>query len=125
MILPHPNLIKEVPGELLTSLHRSVCKIRSNPWKDPTPQSWYYNLSWSTMFWYHKQILIEMQRRGFSPDRKWFNGEYHGRKNGSRDCDLNEADALKEFDSIYPYNFGDRDLALEYIRSWKKKHRIL
>lgn len=75
----HPKLLQELPGKKLSALNASLCRIRSQPWGKPTSKSWYYNLSWGCLVWYHSQVIGEMQSRGWSVFVRWLEYSYRGR----------------------------------------------
>lgn len=78
MRLWHPNLLQELPKKNLLALHMGICKIRQKSWGKPTPRSWYYNLSWSCLVWYHLAVMREMAARGWKPSPKWLNSRFRG-----------------------------------------------
>lgn len=79
MILWFPNMLPELPGRLLTALHRDICRVRSSEWRSPKgSKSWFYSLPWGALTWYHIVVLREMQRRGWSPSAEWFDPRYRG-----------------------------------------------
>lgn len=80
MRLWQPELLQALPQELLCALHRDICLMRSSAWKAPRHAgSWAYNLPWGCIAWYHSRVMKEMQRRGWTPSRQWFDPCYRGR----------------------------------------------
>lgn len=127
MILFHPELLSEVPNPLLVNLHRQVCKIRTNPWRHPTSKTWFYNMGWTTMVWYHTQVMDEMLTRGFKPAVIWRNVSYHGKRTGTIPTEAVDKIPEDEFNLVYPYNKRDDRFRpdKEYLALWKKKHNLL
>lgn len=74
----HPSLLQELPGSKLGALHMALCKIRQRPWGKPTPRTWYYNLPWEALAWYHSLVVREMQGRFWHPDIRWLDYSYRG-----------------------------------------------
>lgn len=101
----HPSLLQELPGSKLGTLHMSLCRIRQKPWGRPTPRSWYYNLPWDALAWYHSVIIREMQGRQWHVDIRWLDYTYRGksepmqRKPGDTDYESNH---LKELEELSP-----------------------
>ena len=101
----HPSLLQELPGTKLGTLHMSLCRIRQRPWGRPTSRTWYYNLPWDTLAWYHSSVIREMQGRGWRVDIRWLDYTYRGkeeplpRQPGDNDY---ERDHLKELEAIMP-----------------------
>ena len=101
----HPSLLQELPGSKLGTLHMSLCRIRQNPWGRPTARTWYYNLSWDALAWYHSVVIREMQGRGWRVDIRWLDYTYRGkseplpRRSGDTDYESNH---LSELEAISP-----------------------
>lgn len=105
MRLWHPSLLQELPGSKLGVLHMALCKIRQKPWGKPTPRTWYYNLSWDTLVWYHSAVVREMQGRFWHPDIRWLDHSYRGKSEPiylKPDAHDYEANRLSEIEAIMP-----------------------
>lgn len=93
MYLWHPQTIPELPGPLLTALHRDVCRLRSAPWsKVKGKNGWVHMLPWSALVWYHRKVLAEMTRRGWSPSMAWMDEGHRGLSKRVPDMVLSQAD---------------------------------
>ncbi len=106
MRLWHPQLLQNLPGKKLAALHAAICRIRSRPWGKPTAKTWYYNLSWGCLCWYHSLVIREMQSRGWSVFVRWLEYSYRGKgrepstaEYGKESGHLKELEALS-FDSL-------------------------
>lgn len=75
----HHSILQEVPSKKLSALNMTLCKIRSNPWGKPTPRTWYYNLPWEAISWYHSKVLKELQGRGWKINIRWLDYSYRGK----------------------------------------------
>ena len=78
MRLWHPSILQELPSCTLSTLHMSLCRVRQKPWGRPTPRTWYYNLSWECLCWYHSQVIHEMNQRTWHSDQRWLDYSYRG-----------------------------------------------
>lgn len=78
--LPHPALLPYVPGSILRSLHRDVCRLRGSRWGTPNPGAPYVKSgTWLQLISYHAAVLTEMRSRGFRFARLWADPSYRGR----------------------------------------------
>lgn len=97
----HPQLLQELPKKNLLTLHMSLCRIRQKPWGKPTPKTWYYNLSWWCLVWYHSAVIREMAARGWNPSTKWLNAQFRGSLPPA-DVEVDYVtNYLEEFEKIY------------------------
>ena len=97
----HPTLLQQLPNKKLSTLHASLCRVRSRPWGKPTPKTWYYNLSWGCLVWYHSLVIREMQGRGWRVLVKWLDYTYRGRGNEPAPGEyVREGGHLKELEAI-------------------------
>lgn len=81
MYLWHVEKLQELPGPLLTALHRDVCRIRSSRWGRVRGKSgWVFMLTWQSLVWYHRKVLSEMHRRGWNPSQSWNGETFSGRR---------------------------------------------
>lgn len=79
MVIFDTTLLPIVTDKKLIAQHRHLCKIRQNSWKKPTPKSWFYNLGYGDICWYHENILAEMNHRGWKPNPAWYDYCYRGK----------------------------------------------
>lgn len=76
MKLWHVYSLSTLPDKLLAALHRDVCNWRSHPRSVDRKYPW---LMADTIWWYHRQVMAEMERRGWKPEHSWHSGRYRGR----------------------------------------------
>lgn len=95
----HPELLHLISGSSLSALHLNLCRIRQNPWGKPKPSTWYYNLSWGCLTWYHSLVMREMAIRNWNPSVKWLDNSYRG-KLPPADYDGDCSSRLEEFERI-------------------------
>lgn len=112
MRLWHPSVLQELPSCTLSTLHMSLCRVRQKPWGRPTPRTWYYNLSWEGLCWYHSQVIHEMNQRAWHTDQRWLDYSYRGKSEpveGEWDMAANR---LEELDRINPETIPAQRAAL-------------
>lgn len=102
MRLWHPSLLQELLPSTLSTLHMSLCKVRQNPWRKPTARTWYYNLSWEGICWYHAEVIREMNGRSWHVDQRWLNYSYRGKSEPAEGEWDTAANHLEELDRINP-----------------------
>lgn len=123
-MLWHPSLLNEIPGKLLSALHRDVCRLRSSPWKSPKDaKTWFYALPWGALVWYHGRILREMRHRGWKPSPEWFDPLYRGTSMPLA-SDLVEVDlSMKKWNDIFcntcPFS---REQFKTMLGKWESRH---
>lgn len=116
MRLWHPSLLQEIPTKNLSSLHMSLCRVRSNSWGKPTAKAWYYNLSWKCLVWYHSLVIKELQSRGWRVFVRWLDYSYRGKgKEPSPIIYEREFGNQKELEQICPETLKKQQEALKKI----------
>jgi uncharacterized protein (TIGR02328 family) len=79
MRLWHESLLKSLPREQLLGQHRECCALRGNGWgKSHSVVNYVFNYSRERLWFYHIQVMREMQRRGYNPNGCWFDPGYRG-----------------------------------------------
>lgn len=120
----HPDLLPQLPSRLLSALHRDICLLRSSPWRSPkSSATWFYNLPWDVLIWYHTAVLKEMRSRKWEPSSVWYDPLYRGSR--PRAVELAEFDSTrKELENIFvktcPYS---KDMLQASLDKWISKHR--
>lgn len=126
MRLWRPELLPELPGRLLCALHRDMCLLRGRPWGTARGTStWYWNLPWGCIAWYHGQVMREMASRGWRPDPGWHDTLYRGRKRAPARDDLVEIEDMspggwrRMFTGACPETVEGQSAMLE---AWRGSH---
>ncbi|WP_371190495.1 TIGR02328 family protein [Weissella viridescens] len=79
MRLWHEELISKLPRQQLLGQHRECCALRGGGWgKKHRTVDYAFNHSPYKLVQYHEKVMLEMQRRHFKPDIKWFDPLYRG-----------------------------------------------
>lgn len=79
MRLWHEQLISRLPRQQLLGQHREIAALRGNGWgKKHATVNYVFNHSPYKLYQFHLLVMNEMLRRGYKPDRKWFNPLYRG-----------------------------------------------
>jgi uncharacterized protein (TIGR02328 family) len=106
----HPRIFPYIPGPILRSLHRDICRTRGARWGTKCPNAPYTKSgTWLQLVSYHAEILREMRARGYRFQRQWTDPSYRGRKH-DKWPDLQS--------SLLPIPYVDHNEA-HYIRSLK------
>lgn len=80
MRLWHEEMIPYLSRQHLLGQHRECCALRGNGWgrKHSTVQ-YVFNYSPYRLYIYHIRIMMEMNRRGYKPDKLWLDKLYRGK----------------------------------------------
>jgi len=79
MRLWHEDLITLLPRQQLLGQHRECCALRGKGWeKNHATVNYVFNYSPYKLYQYHLLIMKEMLKRGYKPDKKWFDPLYRG-----------------------------------------------
>lgn len=107
MRLWHQALIPHLPRQQLLGQHRECCALRGLGWGKPhATVNYVFEHDQVKLYQYHIKVMMEMNKRGYKTDTKWWRYSYRGQKIPSeyqRESDpwtLEEAILLKE--TIYP-----------------------
>lgn len=78
--IPHPAILPYLPGSLLRSLHRDICRTRGSRWGCKCPASSFIRYHpWTTLLTYHASVLQEFKARGFRFAKGWADPYYRGK----------------------------------------------
>lgn len=107
MRLWHEALIPHLPRQQLLGQHRECCALRGLGWGKPhSTVNYVFSHDRIKLYQYHIKVMMEMHKRGYKADTKWWRYSYRGNRIESeyqRDSDpwlLQEALLMK--DTIYP-----------------------
>jgi uncharacterized protein (TIGR02328 family) len=79
MRLWHYNLLPVLPRNHLIGQHRECCAMRGNGWgRKHATVDYVYKYPPSQLYFYHCKVLFEINRRGWSYDRRWDDQYYRG-----------------------------------------------
>ncbi len=79
MRLWHEQLISKLPRQQLLGQHREIAALRGNGWgKKHATVNYVFNYSPYKLYQFHLLVMHETQRRGYRPNKKWFDPLYRG-----------------------------------------------
>jgi len=79
MRLWHEQLISKLPRQQLLGQNREITALRGNGWgKKHATVNYVFNYSPYKLYQFHLLVMHEMQRRGYRPNKKWFDPLYRG-----------------------------------------------
>lgn len=123
MRLWHQDLIEKLPRAQLLGQHRECCALRGNGWgRKHSTVDYVFGYSPTRLSTYHKFVMAEMRRRGYSPDEEWVSDHYRGKKclphsSGSLSYEWQNTWRGMYSDIIYPeHNGGYLKECLENLR---------
>lgn len=80
MRLWHQSLIEKLPRQQLLGQHRECCALRGKGWgKNHSTVNYVFTYDPAHLLAYHRLIMKEMIKRGYSPSEEWFNLNYRGK----------------------------------------------
>ena len=100
MRLWHHKLIPVLPRQQLLGQHREVCALRGLGWgRKHSTVDYVFLHSWEHLYHYHILVMDEMKARGYSPNPKWADYYYRGKR-----CDplVPEWVSRSRSDPLYP-----------------------
>ena len=81
MRLWHVDMIPALPRMQLLGQHREVAALRGLGWgKKHKTVNYVFDYSPFLLYRYHINVLDEMQKRGYEPDREWLRVDYRGER---------------------------------------------
>ena len=125
MRLWHQELIPYLPRQQLLGQHRECCALRGAGWgRKHAVVDYVFKHNPERLVAYHALVMDEMIRRGYSPDKTWYNRNWRGKTLGEQDgwCDYNEClrlweNATEAGCKIYPeHNDAYLEECLENLR---------
>lgn len=79
MRLWHQKLIPYLPRQQLLGQHRECCALRGKGWgKKHSVVDYVFTYAPDELVAYHWLVMEEMKRRGYTPDRVWYNSNWRG-----------------------------------------------
>lgn len=125
MRLWHQKLIPYLPRQQLLGQHRECCALRGAGWgRKHSVVDYVFTHEPARLVAYHALVMDEMIKRGYQPDKTWYNRNWRGKTIGEQDdwCDYNECYRLwenaQEGCMIYPeHNDTYLQECLENLRS--------
>ncbi|MDR3587620.1 MAG: TIGR02328 family protein [Desulfosporosinus sp.] len=97
MRLWHENLLSNLPRQQLLGQHRECCALRGNGWGKPhSVVNYVFCHSRERLWFYHIQVMHEMQRRGFNIDGCWFDPSHRGKSAPKFEPDYGKIQRLQE-----------------------------
>lgn len=79
-------IIDKLPRQQLLGQHRECCALRGNGWgRKHSTVDYVFRHPYYWLCLYHREIMIEMKKRGYKVDHKWIVWCYRG-KNIGYDC---------------------------------------
>ena len=86
MRLWHQDLIPYLPRQQLLGQHRECCALRGAGWgRKHSVVDYVFRYEPARLVAYHTLILDEMIRRGYQPDKTWYNRNWRGKTIGEQD----------------------------------------
>ena len=83
MRLWHEALIPYLPRQQLLGQHRECCALRDKGWgKRHSVVNYVFEHPIEWLIAYHDVVMMEMDKRGYKVDDKWFDARYRGKKIG-------------------------------------------
>ena len=122
------SLLSKLPKNLLASVHREVCCIRSSGWGGPTSKrARIYERGWNALCDYHLQVMCEMKRRGWNFNRSWADYSFRGIHNPIIDRTfLNDYTTKEPMYTADEINAQEQKLSeWEVSHGWKSAQEIL
>ena len=97
MRLWHEKLLPSLPRQQLLGQHRECCALRGNGWgKSHSVVNYVFQYSIERLWFYHLQVMSEMQSRGYNPEICWFDPGYRGKSALAFEPDCREILRLKK-----------------------------
>lgn len=93
MRLWHQSLIPYLDRQRLLGQHRELCALRGKGWgKKHATVDYVFTHCPEMLVAYHWLIMDEMKRRGYKPDKSWYNCDYRGATLGEEKgwCDFHK-----------------------------------
>lgn len=125
MRLWHQDLIPLLPRQQLLGQHRECCALRGKGWgKKHATVNYVFNHSYFDLYCYHCIVMLEMRKRRYNVDLKWFNPNYRGKILGYDVNVIHEANKLESAieDGIIIYPEHDDNYKMECLENLQNKN---
>ena len=110
MRLWHENLLSSLPRQQLLGQHRECCALRGNGWGKPhSVVNYVFSYSRERLWFYHIQVMYEMQRRGFNIDGCWLDPSYRGKSALKFEPDYGKIQRLQENKNKVPFVYPEHN----------------
>ncbi|MCI9414341.1 MAG: oligoendopeptidase F [Clostridiales bacterium] len=81
MRLWHEALLSELPRAQLLGQHRECCALRGGSWGKPhAVVNYVFAHPMEDLYVYHRRVMAEMERRGYTVERRWYRPDYRGKR---------------------------------------------
>ncbi|MCQ2300576.1 MAG: TIGR02328 family protein [Bacteroidales bacterium] len=117
------DLIGRLPMKQLLGQHRECCALRGLGWgRKHSVVDYVFRNPYCKLYFYHRAVMAEMERRGYSPDKTWTFPNYRGKKIGF-DPSVDSSSALWSALSDFGCRYEEHDDAYleECIDNLKSK----
>jgi len=100
-------ILDQLPRQQLLGQHRECCALRGKGWgRKHATVDYIFQHPYFYLFAYHKRVLDEMIRRGYSFAIEWGCSDYRGQKLGDEHSaftswDYKTIEYLKRFEQVY------------------------
>ena len=127
MRLWHQSLIPKLPRQQLLGQHRECCALRGKGWgRKHATVNYVFEYNPARLVAYHYLIMNEMEKRGYHPNKIWYEIDYRGSALGDETFWCNQATMLGFLDGAENHNYiiypEHNDLYLkECIENLKQK----
>ena len=106
MRLWHQSLIPKLPRQQLLGQHRECCALRGKGWgKKHATVDYVFTHSPARLVAYHYLIMNEMEKRGYNPNKIWYDIDYRGSALGEEVLWCNHATMLGFLDGAENHNY--------------------
>ena len=101
-------ILDQLPRQQLLGQHRECCALRGKGWgRKHATVDYVFRHPYFYLFAYHKRVLDEMIRRGYSFAIEWGCSDYRGQKLGDEHSAFTSwnhktIEYLKRFEPVYP-----------------------
>ena len=101
-------ILDQLPRKQLLGQHRECCALRGKGWgRKHATVDYVFSHPYFYLFAYHKRVLDEMIRRGYSFAIEWGCSDYRGQKLGDEHSAFTSwnhktIEYLKRFEPVYP-----------------------
>ena len=115
------SLFPKLPKNLLASVHREVCSIRSGSWGSLSgKRARIYERGWNAICDYHMKLMAEMSGRGWNFNRSWADYSFRGRHSPK----INET--FRNDYTVRDPLYSAEEIAAQEVAlgKWKEKHGI-